>query len=139
MKDYKVVIEKHLCDLEGFKTKFKNLHWSAVHLTSHQVIGDLLNDLDEYQDTVAEISMGYLGKQFKPDFLSGSKVSTNESMTAVDNLTVHLDKFLKESPCEGITNAVNDFQEKLLKYKYLLMLTPRVSGSSPQSKLGTMV
>ena len=49
-------------ELEGYKTKFKNFHWSAPNLTYHKCIDKFLDELTEFQDAVAETSQGFAGK-----------------------------------------------------------------------------
>ncbi len=51
--DYNKVALTFINKLEGYKTFFKNLHWSANHLTAHRLIDDILSDLIEFQDTIA--------------------------------------------------------------------------------------
>jgi DNA-binding ferritin-like protein len=136
---YQAKVQAHLCDLEGFKTKFKNLHWSAVHLTMHRVIDELLDELGDYQDTIAETSMGYLGIQFPPDFLSGTVIMSDNPEGTLNTLIGKVNGFYAlikmEDSMQGIVNAINDFQEKLLKYNYLFRLAHK-DGSINLSTVG---
>ena len=50
-----------LNQLESYKTKFKNLHWSAVNDTIHVRIDGLLDELGDFQDEIAEVAMGIQG------------------------------------------------------------------------------
>ena len=41
-----------LCRIEGWKTKCKNLHWSANNDSMHRRLDDLADVLSSYQDTI---------------------------------------------------------------------------------------
>jgi DNA-binding ferritin-like protein len=151
-KNYNELVITFLCDLEGFKTRFKNLHWSAPQLTYHKIIDKLLDDLGDFQDTIAETSQGYLGKQFAVDMLHGTKISSTEGRDCLTKLTATVNDFhtaiCDDKTKAGIVNAVNDFQQSLLKYEYLFPLAAKdgsssfVSGgkqSSSHSPLSAMV
>ena len=60
-----------LCVLEGFKTKFKNLHWSAYSNSIHVRVDELIDEISDYQDILAEEVQGIQG-QFEPNFLKGT-------------------------------------------------------------------
>ena len=47
-----------LCVLEGFKTKFKNLHWSAYSNSIHVRVDELIDKISGYQDILAEEVQG---------------------------------------------------------------------------------
>ena len=51
-----------LNQLEGWKTKCKNLHWAAPKKNIHVYLDEFLNILSDYQDGLAEGYMGILGK-----------------------------------------------------------------------------
>ena len=51
-----------LNQLEGWKTKCKNLHWAAPKKNIHVYLDEFLDILSDYQDGLAEGYMGILGK-----------------------------------------------------------------------------
>lgn len=51
-----------LNQLEGWKTKCKNLHWAAPKKNIHVYLDEFLSILSSYQDSLAEGYMGILGK-----------------------------------------------------------------------------
>lgn len=51
-----------LNQIEGWKTKCKNLHWAAPKKNIHVYLDEFLEILSDYQDSLAEGYMGILGK-----------------------------------------------------------------------------
>lgn len=113
-------------ELEGYKCKFKNLHWSAPTLSYHKVIDKFLDELTEFQDSIAEISQGYCGKQYAVNEIRGKNYSFNNATQALRDLDDTVLSFEKSIASleggSGIMNCVNDFQQDILEYKYLFML-----------------
>ena len=95
MKKY---ILDFICQLEGFKSSIKELHWSANSLPQHQLCDDIAEIISDYQDKVAEVEQSISGK-FPVNVLKGEK----------HNVT-NLKKFL-----EDVINSVNSFYSKLKK------------------------
>jgi len=115
--------------LEGCKTKFKNFHWSAPSLTYHKIIDKLLDELIEFQDVVAETSQGYCGQQYGVGDIKGDKLDFEDALQALVALNNRVDIFYTQIKSDdtlmGVQNAVNDFQQLLLKFKYLFRLAQR--------------
>lgn len=93
MKKY---ILDFICQLEGFKTGIKSLHWHANSLSQHQLCDDIASIISDYQDKVAEVEQSISGK-FPVNVLKGEK----------HNVTT-LKKFV-----EDVINATNSFYSKL--------------------------
>lgn len=60
-----------LNQLEGWKTKCKNLHWAAPKKNIHVYLDEFLDILSDYQDGLAEGYMGILGKM-QPNAIKGT-------------------------------------------------------------------
>jgi hypothetical protein len=118
---------KHINALEGFKTLFKALHWSAKTISMHKVIDHLLDDLIDYEDTIAEAAQGYDLIQFDvTDIIPIPAPACDGAMVAITHLRVSVDVYLTEiAAIPGLANIVNDFQSKLLRHTYLLLLASR--------------
>ena len=63
-----------LNQIEGWKTKCKNLHWAAPKKNIHVYLDEFLEILSDYQDSLAEGYMGILGTILPYSFNSTSKV-----------------------------------------------------------------
>ena len=66
--------------LEGWKTKCKNLHWSAPKKNIHVYLDEFLSILSDYQDGLAEGYQGILGKM-QPNAVKGIP---SETLNALD-------------------------------------------------------
>ena len=59
MKKY---IIKFICDLEGYGTAVKSLHWASKNLSQHKLCDDIASAIAEYQDKVSEVEQSIGGK-----------------------------------------------------------------------------
>jgi hypothetical protein len=93
MKKY---ILSFICDLEGYKTAIKQLHWDAKSLSQHQLCDDIATIISDYQDKVSEVEQSISGK-LPVNNLKGTpyKITT-------------LKKFV-----EDVISGVNSFYSKL--------------------------
>ena len=114
-----------LNQLEGWKTKCKNLHWAAPKKNIHVYLDEFLDVLSDYQDGLAEEYQGLLG-HMAPNVIRGIG---SEALNAIDfirevkNGTV---KFYEAIPTDtvysGIKSECETFIHNILKYKYLFEL-----------------
>lgn len=120
--------KEFICVLEGFKTKFKNLHWSAYSNSIHVRIDELIDKISDYQDILAEEIQGIQG-QFDPNFLKGTNFDFKCPHEAIDDLINRTDVFYSKIPgtsnFAGVKSECETFITELHKYKYLFMLCRR--------------
>lgn len=111
--------------LEGWKTKCKNLHWSAYRKNIHEYLDDFLNILSEYQDGLAEGYMGIEGK-LQPDVIKGivsNVINPKDFILEVrEYTTVFYEKIPQDTIYKGITSECETFIQNINKYKYLFDL-----------------
>lgn len=114
-----------LNQLEGWKTKCKNLHWAAPKKNIHVYLDEFLNILSDYQDSLAEGYMGILGKM-QPNAIKGT---SSESLNAFDFINevktatiAFYDKIPQDTIYKGITSECETFIQNINKYKYLFSL-----------------
>lgn len=111
--------------LEGWKTKCKNLHWSAYRKNIHEYLDDFLEILSEYQDGLAEGYMGIEGK-IGPEEIKGipsNSINPIDFIIEVRNDTIEFYKNLPETTIyKGITSECETFIQNINKYKYLFEL-----------------
>jgi len=123
---------KYICILEGVKTKIKNFHWAAKNLPNndkrgtHLYLDDLLGEVSDFQDTVAEGSSGILGFM-SIDAVCGIPVpatSTADLMSYMKNQTLSFyDNMPIGSVYAGLKSETEVFIEIINKYTYLFRLT----------------
>lgn len=112
--------------LEGWKTKCKNLHWSAPKKNIHVYLDEFLEILSSYQDGLAEGYQGILGKM-QPNAIKGTPSDTLDAYSFIAEVkkgTIEFyDKLPKETVYKGITSECETFIQNINKYDYLFHLT----------------
>ncbi len=118
------VIE-YLNTLEGFKTKIKNLHWSAVNLSIHEQLDALLDEVNSFQDNIAEEYMGIKG-QVGPNDLTGTIYNYTDPILMLEELknkTISFHSKLKLDPqYVGIQSETETFIHCLNQRLYLFRI-----------------
>lgn len=114
-----------LNQLEGWKTKCKNLHWAAPKKNIHVYLDEFLDILSDYQDGLAEGYMGILGKM-QPNVIKGT---ASDALNAIDFIEEvksgtlsFYDKIPQETVYKGITSECETFIQNINKYRYLFGL-----------------
>lgn len=124
--DNKSGLMSFINELEGYKTRFKNLHWSAQNDAIHVRIDELSSELASFQDEVAEVIQGVYG-QFGPNVLSGTPVSQPNPIDALKDLQISVANFHKsiidKPELIGLVASVESFMTVLNKYTYLFKIS----------------
>lgn len=114
-----------LNQLEGWKTKCKNLHWSAPKRNIHVYLDEFLDIMSDYQDGLAEGFMGILGK-VQPNAIKGTPcdcLNANDFMREIKSKTIEFyDKIPQETIYKGIASECETFIQNINKYIYLFSL-----------------
>ena len=114
-----------LCQIEGWKTKCKNLHWAAQNDSIHRRLDDLADVLSSYQDALAEDYMGINGR-VRPDILTGIPSNAIEPNTFISEIIESTLSFYSQIDSsvvyEGIKSETGTFIHNLKKIKYLFSL-----------------
>ena len=112
--------------LEGFKTKCKNLHWSAPKKNIHVYLDEFLGILSDYQDSVAEDYQGILG-HMQPNVIEGIKSQSLNAIDFINEVKIATETFYNNIPSDtyyvGIKSETETFIHNIFKYKYLFELT----------------
>lgn len=114
-----------LNQLEGWKTKCKNLHWSAPKKNIHVYLDEFLSILSDYQDGLAEGYQGILGKM-APNAIKGISSDTLNATDFIQEVKLGTLKFYESIPQEtvykGIISECETFIQNINKYIYLFSL-----------------
>ena len=114
-----------LNQLEGWKTKCKNLHWAAPKKNIHVYLDEFLDILSDYQDGLAEEFQGLLG-HIQPNAIRGipsDMLNALDFIKEVRNGTINFyEKIPKDIIYSGIRSECETFIHNILKYKYLFEL-----------------
>lgn len=115
----------YLNQIEGWKTKCKNLHWAAPNLNIHEKLDEFLSVLCEYQDALAEGYMGIFSKM-RPDAIEPEKCSALNAKEFIEIVRERTLKFNSEIPDEskyaGIKSDNDAFVQNINKFVYLFGL-----------------
>ncbi len=114
-----------LNQLEGWKTKCKNLHWAAPKKNIHVYLDEFLDILSDYQDGLAEGYMGILGKM-QPNVIKGTASNALNAIDFIEEVKAgtlsFYDKISQETVYKGITSECETFIQNINKYRYLFGL-----------------
>ena len=114
-----------LCQIEGWTTKCKNLHWAAQNDSIHRRLDDLADVLSSYQDALAEDYMGINGR-VRPDILTGISSNAIEPNTFISEIIENTLSFYSQIDSSvvyaGIKSETETFIHNLNKIKYLFSL-----------------
>ena len=114
-----------LNQLEGWKTKCKNLHWAAPKKNIHVYLDEFLVILSDYQDGLAEGYMGILG-QMQPNVIKGTASNALNAIDFIEEVKAgtlsFYDKIPQEIIYKGITSECETFIQNINKYRYLFGL-----------------
>ena len=114
-----------LNQLEGWKTKCKNLHWAAPKKNIHVYLDEFLDILSDYQDGLAEEYQGLLG-HMQPNVIKGIESITLNAIDFISEVKQSTFKFYSKIPegieFSGIKSECETFIHNILKYKYLFEL-----------------
>ena len=117
---------KFLNQLEGWKTKLKNLHWAAPKKNIHVYLDDFLEVVSDYQDSVAEDYQGILG-HMQPNAIKGTPCDALNAIDFIKEVIVKTEEFYNRIPQDtcyvGIKSETETFIHNIFKYKYLFELT----------------
>ena len=115
-----------LNQLEGWKTKCKNLHWAAPKKNIHVYLDDFLSVISDYQDSIAEDYQGILG-HMQPNAIKGIPCDCLNAIDFIKEVSVKTEEFYNKIPQDtcyvGIKSETETFIHNIFKYKYLFELT----------------
>lgn len=111
--------------LEGYKTKFKNLHWSAKDDPLHKRVDEFLAELSSFQDSISEDIQGTIGP-FATNEIKGTDVSANDALTAIQTLFKETVSFRSKveggEDYFGLVSEIDNFCHNIKKYIYLFKM-----------------
>lgn len=114
-----------LNQLEGWKTKCKNLHWAAPKKNIHIYLDEFLDILSNYQDGLAEEYQGLLG-HMRPNVIKGTPCDCLNAIDFINEVKSNTYKYYDNIPegtsYAGIKSECETFIHNILKYKYLFEL-----------------
>ena len=114
-----------LNQLEGWKTKCKNLHWAAPKKNIHVYLDEFLDILSDYQDGLAEEYQGLLG-HMQPNVIKGTPCDCLNAIDFINEVKSNTYKYYDNIPegtsYAGIKSECETFIHNIHKYIYLFNL-----------------
>lgn len=106
-------IVKTLGQLEGFKTRLKEIHWSSPNMRIHELSDEFTSTVSSFEDNIAELAISLWGEVVPGEL----KVETPEDTDFLDLLQTVLGKAIEiKRECgkgglmwTGIESSVDSF------------------------------
>ena len=103
-----------LNQLEGWKTKCKNLHWAAPKKNIHVYLDEFLDILSDYQDGLAEGYMGILGKM-QPNVIKGVPSDALNALDFISQVKTATISFYDNIPQKSIYSGISSECETFIQ------------------------
>lgn len=115
------LIVTYINKLEGYRVRTRECHWAAFNMSLHKLTDDVMKELEEYEDEIAEDAQGLYG-QFEIGVLNPilpEAVDFDSMLVELRKDTAHLLKSLGEIKFTGIVNILEEMVHKLNQWIYL--------------------
>ncbi|MBP3732299.1 MAG: hypothetical protein J6I84_03555 [Bacilli bacterium] len=111
--------------LEGYKTRLKELHWSAPSHSMHIITDEFSDELGKFEDDMTENAMAILGLIEVGNIQGVLPEATNfgEFLTQLRGLLSGIKEETEDQMWSGLVNIVDDFWSTVNRYVYLNMIT----------------
>lgn len=111
----------YLGTLEGFKSKFKELHWTADSMVQHKLCDEVLDTLDGFQDSFAEELFGIYGKPSIGEFVAKPKLNQDipSALNEIFIETTSIREVIESEGNEGLLAITDEFIHSINKFIYL--------------------
>lgn len=118
-----------IAKMMAFGNKFRLLHWAAANMSSHNLIDDICETINEYVDSIAENVQGINGDQFSVkefDSICLPFGKEEDPLVVLDNMKeavqTWFDLHKDEAAYEGCRNITSGMLESIYKYFYLIRI-----------------
>jgi hypothetical protein len=144
MKDF---VLDFISQLEGYKTKIKELHWEDKSIPGHELAGDIEKMICDFEDSIAEDLQGVFGEDIKANTLHPYNVKSTtlkEFLNSLKNSTMQFYKKLDGDDYIGARSEVEGFIHNINVKKYLAnkttnKLNENMTSQISESKLVDMI
>lgn len=115
-------------ELQGFKTRIKELHYSASSMALHKLIDEFDKDFHEFDDALMEGSQAIWGT-IKPGTLEPDLPESMDFLDLLSEIRSLLARIKNEAGesliWTGLVSTTDSFFEKIGKYIYLAKICER--------------
>lgn len=121
------MVLEYIKKLEGYRIRIREIHWSADSHSLHILADSLMEDLESYEDSVAEDFMGLIGYRIQVGAVVPKLPKATEIKSLIDEIindSLTLKNCIDGLPkWTGMVNLIDDCIHTLNKSKYLADLT----------------
>ena len=111
--------------IEGWKTRCKNLHWSAPKKNVHEDLDKFMDALNSFEDSIVEDYQGTNGK-FQPNAVKGTQCDCLNAIDLIKEVIIKTKEFYNTITDDidyiGIKSETESFIHKLKVFAYLFSL-----------------
>ena len=111
--------------IEGWKTRCKNLHWSAPKKNVHEDLDKFMDALNSFEDSIVEDYQGTNGK-FQPNAVKGTQRDCLNAIDLIKEVIIKTKEFYNTITDDidyiGIKSETESFIHKLKVFAYLFSL-----------------
>ena len=111
-----------LNNLEGYRQRLKEIHWSTTCKAEHLLTDDICGDIQDYEDKVAEALMGCGDFRYGIGDLKTMSPTSKKLTDLLKELLEDVETYketLDDKKNAGIINILDDFTENIYTWKYL--------------------
>ena len=116
-------ILSYINKIQSYKTAIKNLHWDSKKMSEHKLWDDFDEEIDEYQDKIAEIAQGIYG-HIKLNELKPRRYNIVNSKKTLNDILKDTKLFYstikRNNELIGLKSHVENFIATLNNYTYLM-------------------
>ena len=111
--------------IEGWKTRCKNLHWSAPKKNVHEDLDKFMDALNSFEDSIVEDYQGTNGK-IQPNAVKGAQCDCLNAIDLIKEVIIKTKEFYNTITDDidyiGIKSETESFIHKLKVFAYLFSL-----------------
>lgn len=115
-----------LSGLEGYHSLLKTIHWSTTNKSEHTLVDDIDESVLEYEDRIAEASMGHLNMRFGVGDLTTLMPDAKTLDGLLKELETDILNFKEQIGDDtkhcGMHNILDEFLENVYSWNYLRTL-----------------
>ena len=115
-----------LSAMEGYHSLLKTIHWSTTNKSEHELVDDIDESILDYEDRVAEATMGRLNTRFGVGDLKTLMPDAKTLDSMLKELETDVVKFKEtigdETKYSGMHNILDELMEDICKWNYLRTL-----------------
>lgn len=121
------IVLEYIKKIEGYRIRIREFHWDAKSHSLHNLADSMMDDLESYEDSIAEDFMGIIGYRIQVGAVVPKMPRATEIKALIDEIvadSLYVRVKISELPrWSGIVSLIDDCVHNMNKSKYLADLT----------------